>query len=42
MKAATAAAGVVGTLVVFSVSWWLGRVFASPRALSAGGWTRKG
>lgn len=27
IKVATAAAGLVGTLVVFAVSWWLGRIF---------------
>ena len=31
VKSATAAAGVVGTLVVFALSWWLGRVFAGAR-----------
>ena len=36
VKAATAAAGVVGTLVVFTLGWWLGRVFARPGAVPDG------
>ncbi|MGC8644248.1 MAG: PDGLE domain-containing protein, partial [Isosphaeraceae bacterium] len=36
VKAATAAAGVVGTLVVFALAWWLGRVFARPEAVADG------
>lgn len=33
VKAATAAAGALGTLAVFAVSWWLGRAFNGPRAV---------
>lgn len=36
VKAATAAAGVVGTLAVFAVSWWLGRAFAGSQAVPQG------
>jgi cobalt/nickel transport system permease protein len=35
LKAATAIAGLVGTLVVFGLSWMLGRVFASASATPA-------